>query len=158
MALPAGTLSSCKNCIELTTNGTTWVDFSDYLTVIAPDAWTRVSGTMHTFGPDYPINTTGKLNAIQVRIRGVYADTTATTNPFSYVYAQHTATCGGALGVRYAPNGCSTASQVFSTATATGHTSKIIELVLPPPDASSGDPLVWEALVEAPTWVKATYV
>ena len=157
MALPDGILSSCTNCVELTTNGTTWTDFSDYLTVIEPDAWTRVSGTMHVFGEDYPVNTTGKLEAVQVRIRGVYADSTATTNPFSYVYGQHTSSCGGKLGVRYAPAGCATTNQVFSTATATTHTSKIIEMVLPSPDAASGDPIVWEAVIQAPTWVKATY-
>ena len=38
MALPTGVLSSCTMCVELSTDGTTWIDFSDYLTVLEPGA------------------------------------------------------------------------------------------------------------------------
>lgn len=157
MALPEGTLSSCTMCVALSTDGTTWTDFSDYLTVIESDEWVRDSGSMPVFGEDWRINTTGKLNTLQVRVRGAYVDSTATTNPFSYVWAQHTATCGGALAVRWAPAGCETTNQVFSTATATGHPSNIVAMKLPQGDAGSGDPLVWEAVIEAPGIYRATY-
>lgn len=158
MALPAGTLSSCSECVELTTDGTTWTDFSDYLTVLTPDEWVRDSGNMPVFGEDVRVRTSGKLQVFQVRIRGVYVDSTATTNPFAYVWGQHTITCGGPLGVRWAYAGCTTTSQVFSTATATGHSSDVVAVQLPDGDAGSGDPLVWEAVVETAEITRATYV
>lgn len=157
MALPSGTASACAMCVELTTDGTTWTDFSDYLTVLEPDEWTRDTGNMAVFGEDVRVRTSGKLQVEQVRIRGVYVDATATTNPFSYVWAQFTTACGGALGVRWAPLGCATTNQVFSTATATGHDSEVIAMMPPAGDPNSGDPLVWEAVVEASTITKATY-
>lgn len=157
MALPAGTLSSCTMCVALSTNGTTWVDFSDYLTVITPDEWVRDSGNLAVFGEDWRVRTSGKLGVVQVRIRGAYVDSTVTTNPFSYVWAQHTTTCGGALAVRWAPAGCATDNQVFSTATATGHPSDVVAMTLPAGDAGSGDPSIWEAVIEAPGIYRATY-
>ena len=52
MALPSGILSSCTMCVELSTNGTTWQDFSDYLTVITPDAVTRDTAEIGVFGEE----------------------------------------------------------------------------------------------------------
>ena len=157
MALPTGVLGHCTMCVELSTNGTTWTDFSDYLTVLEPDEMSRVTGEAYVFGEDIPQNMLGKRESFTVRIRGMYADSTATTNPFSYVWAQWTTSCGGALAVRWAPAGCATTNQVFSTATATGHQSELINLMPPSGDASSGDPLIWEAVVKGNELYRATY-
>ena len=157
MPLPSGTLSSCTYCVELSTNGTTWTDFSDYITVVETPSISRARGSLAVFGEDYHITTTGKFEPVEIRIRGAYVDSTATTNPFSYVWAQFTTACGGALAVRFAPAGCATTNQVFSTATATGHPSKVVEVMPPSGDAGSADPLVWEAVIYAPQLHKATY-
>lgn len=157
MTLPAGALSSCTVCTELSTDGTTWTNFSAWLTVVEPDEWVRDSGSMPTFALDTRVRTSGKLQTLQIRIRGVYEDSTATTDPFVYVWNQHTASCGGALAVRWAPAGCGTANQVFSTATATGHNSGVVAVTPPAGDAGNSDPLTWEAVIEAPWINKATY-
>lgn len=157
MALPVGTLSSCTMCVSLSTDGTTWTDFSDYLTVIEAPEMTRTNGSLPVFGEDVHIITFGKREPFDVRIRGAYVDSTATTNPFSYVWAQWTTTCGGALAVRWAPAGCATTNQVFSTATATGHPCKVTALLPPGGDAASGDPLVWEAVIRANDLYRAAY-
>lgn len=158
MTLPAGRLSNCTMCTEFSTDGTTWTNFSNWVAVIAPDEWTRDSDSMPTFGFDARILTTGKLQTTQIRLRGIYEDSTATTDPFVYLWNQHTTTCGGALAVRWAPAGCATTNQVFSTATATGHSSAIVAITPPAGDANEATPLVWEALVETPVIYKATYV
>lgn len=157
MALPTGTLSSCTMCVELSTNGTTWTNFSAYLTVLESPEMTRDTGSVAVFGEDTKIRTSGPKNPPQIRVRGAYVDATATTNPFSYVWAQWTTSCGGALAVRWAPAGCATTNQVFSTATATTHKSGIISLMVPGGDAGSADPLVWEAVIESPDLYRATY-
>ena len=158
MALPVGVLSSCAMCVEASTNGTTWIDFSDYLTVLEPDEWTRDSGGMAVFTEGRRVRTSGALGLVQVRVRGVYIDSTATTNPFTYFWAQHTQACSAPLALRWAPAGCATTNQVFSTATATGHQSGIVGMTPGPSgDPNSGDPLVWEAVIETNDVVRATY-
>ena len=157
MALPAGTLSSCTLCIGLSTDGTSWTDFSDYLTVIEAPELTRATGNLAVFGEDVHITTVGKKEPVEVRVRGAYVDSTATTNPFSFVWTQWTTTCGGALAVRWAPAGCATTNQVFSTATATGHSSRVVAVTPPSGDASSADPLVWEAVIRASDLSRAAY-
>ena len=158
MTLPAGTLSNCTVCVALSTNGTTWTDFSTYLGIIEPSAMTRTTGETALFGNDAKLLSQGKKEAFDITIRGVYADSTATTNPFAYVWGQWTTSCGGALAVRWAPAGCATTNQVFSTATATGHNSKLVSLTPPAGDADSGDALMWEAVIRTGDLWKAAYV
>ncbi len=157
MALPTGILSSCTMCVELSTNGTTWTDFSDYISVIAPDAVTRDTAEAGVFGEDTKVTAVGHKNPIEVSLRAVYADATATTNPFSFVWAQWTTNCGGSMAVRWAPAGCATTNQVFSTATATGHYSRLISQTPPSGDADDVAPIMWEATIRAPDLYKATY-
>ena len=158
MALPTGILSSCTMCVELSTNGTTWTDFSDYLTVLEPGAVTRDTAEESTFGEDVMATAVGHRNPLEVTLRSVYTDATATTNPFSYVWGQWTTNCGGALAVRWAPAGCTTTNQVFSTATATGHYSRLISQTPPAGNAGDAAVLTWEAVVRAPELYRATYV
>jgi hypothetical protein len=157
MALPSGLLSSCTMCVELSTDGTTWTDFSDYLTVIEPGAVTRDTAEQAVFGEDGKATGVGKMNPIEVTVRSVYVDSTATTNPFSFIWAQWTSECGGALAVRWAPAGCATTNQVFSTATATGHYSRLISQTPPGGDAEDVNVIMWEAIVRAPQLYRATY-
>lgn len=158
MALPSGTLSSCTYCVELTTNGTTWTDYSDYLSVVEGPELTRITGEQAVFGEDTMHTTVGKRNPVEVRIRGVYTDTTATASgPFEFCWDQYTTTCGGAIGVRFAPAGCATTNQVFSTCTATGHNGEIISLTPPGGDAGDAAPLMWEAVIRSSELYRATY-
>ena len=158
MALPAGILGSCALCVQLSTNGTTWTDFSDYLSIVEPDGMSRLTGEGYVFGEDIAATVVSKREPFNITIRGVYADATATTNPFSYVWGQWTTACGGALAVRWAPAGCATSSQVFSTATATGHYSELVGLTPPSGDSGDAGPLMWEAVVRAPELYRAAYV
>ena len=157
MALPTGILSSCTMCVELSTDGTSWTDFSDYLTVLEPGAVTRDTAEESTFGEDVMATAVGHRNPIDITIRSVYTDSTATTNPFSYIWGQCTTNCGGALAVRWAPAGCTTTNQVFSTATATGHYSRLTSQTPPAGNAGDAAVLTWEAVVRAPELYRATY-
>ena len=157
MALPTGILSSCTMCVELSTNGTTWSDFSDWLAVVDPSPVTRPTAEQAVFGEDTMATAVGKREPIEVTIRSVYTEGTTTADPFYYIWSQWTTACGGALAVRWAPAGCTTDHQVFSTATATGHYSRLISQTPPGGDAGEPGPIMWEAVVRAPTLYMATW-
>ena len=144
-------------CVELSTNGTSWTDFSDYLTVVEGPEMTRMSGEAYVFGEDIAVMTGGKREPVEVQLRGVYVESTATTNPFSFVWAEFTADCGYTVHVRWSPAGCTTAHQVFSTATATTDVAEMTSLTLPGGSADDGSPILWAAVIRAPTIYRATY-
>jgi hypothetical protein len=144
-------------CVELSTNGTTWTDFSDYLAVIDPAAVTRDTAEQAVFGEDTMATAVGHRNPVEVTLRSVYTEGTTTADPFYYVWSQWTTNCGGVLAVRWAPAGCTTDHQVFSTATNTGHYSRLISQTPPGGDAGEPGPIMWEATVRAPTLHMATW-
>ena len=156
MALPAGT-SSCPMCVRLSTDGTSWTDYSDWLSVLEGPELTRDTGEQAVFGEDNKLATVGKRNPPEVRIRGVYTDGTATaSSPFEYVWDQYQITCGGPCAVEWGPFGCGTAHQVFSTATATTHDSEVIAMTIPGGDAGDASPIMWEAVIRASELYRAT--
>jgi len=144
-------------CVQLSVDGTAWVDHSDQVSVIESPVQTRTSGELAVFGEDTMVPTTGKLEPLEITIRGPYLDATATTNAFGLLYSRWTTACGGELNVRWAPAGCATTNQVFSTATATGGYSKLVSLTWPGGEAGSADPLVYEAVIRAPFIFRAVY-
>jgi hypothetical protein len=147
MALPDG-LSSCAMCVELSTDGTAWTDYSDWLSVLEPPELTRVTGEQPVFGEDTMVTTVGKRNPAEVRIRGIYTDTTVVaSSPFELLWDQYEVTCGGAACVRWGPAGCTTDDQVFTTATGATHDSELISITPPGGDAADGAPLMWEAVI-----------
>jgi len=157
MAHVTGILSSCTMCVQLSANGTAYVDHSDSLSVIEPPEMTRITGDGYVFGEDTPIVTTGKREPVEIRLRGVYVDGTATTNAFGLLWGQYTTTCGGNMYVRWAPAGCTTDNQVFSTGTATTDMSELISLTPPGGEAAAGEPLMFEAVIKASALYRATW-
>ena len=155
MALPSG-MSACAMCVEITTDGggTTWVDNSDTLSVVTPGAQTRASSDTYVFGEDIALLTWGKKGPMEITLRGVYTEGTGTTDTWNTMYTAHDVACGDDFDVRWAPLGCATTSQVFST---TPGASKIISLTPPMGDAASSDALVFEAVVKTSDMTWATY-
>jgi len=144
-------------CVELSTEGTSWTDFSDYLSVLTPAPMTRDTGEQAVFGENLKQPGVGKRNPTEVTIRGIYRDATATTDPFHLVWTQWQIDCGGPLAVRWSPAGCTTTNQVFSTATVSTNVSSLIGLTMPGGDADSGAPIMWEAVVRTVDVTKATW-
>lgn len=154
MTLPEG-MSSCAVCVEITDDGgTTWDDVSDDVTVITPGEGTRQTGEAFVFGEDLALVVFGKRDPLDWVLRGVYTEGTATTDVWNTLYTSWSTTCGGTLGVRYAPLGCATTSQVFALPPAT---AKVTSITPPLVDAGSPDVLMYEATVHANTFTWATY-
>lgn len=157
MALPDEALSSCTMCVELGTSGTSWTDFSDWITVIEPPGMSRMSGEAYVFGEDTAVQTAGKREPFEIVIRGVYEDATATSDPFFYLWSEWNVACGDNVYIRWAPAGCTTTSIAFSTATATTDVSTLINLTPPGGSADDASPLLWEATIRAPLLYRAAY-
>ena len=150
MALPTG-MSSCAMCVRLMT-GTAWVDYSDNLSVVEPPSWDRDTAKANVFGETAPLTVTGKHNPVDVTIRGIWA--AGTTDAFYVVYAQYTTACSGLVAVQWAPEGCATTSDAFSTNTTK---STVSSLVFPGGDSGSADVLMWECTIHSPDITRGTY-
>ena len=150
MTLPDG-MSSCAMCVEIMT-ATTWVDYSDNLSVVEAPTWTRPTAEAHVFGETAPLTVVGKADPVDVTIRGVWAEGTA--DPFYVVYAQFTTACSGMAAVRWSPAGCATTHDAFYTSTTK---SVVASLTFPDGDAGSADIIMWEFVVHSPNITRATW-
>jgi hypothetical protein len=144
MALPAG-LSSCAMCVEIMAGGTTWTDYSDFLSVVDPPAQTRMMGEAYVFGEDTAVLGAGKLEPTEVTIRGVWTD--ATADPFYAVLTEFQTACGDMVAVRWSPGGCASTHRSFRTSTTA---SEVSSLTFPGGDSGSADVLMWEAVIRSP--------
>lgn len=159
MALPLG-FSSASIVARLSSSGTAWSDFSDYLSVIEPPEVARMTGEAYVFGEDTALVTVGKMQPVEVRVRGVYVDGTATTSAYVFLWNAFTATAttgGGVMGIQWAPDGTTATDYCFSTATATSADSKVVSITVPGGDAADGAPLMFEAVIRSGTLYRATY-
>lgn len=150
MALPDG-MSACALCVEIM-SGTTWTDVSDNMSIVEPPEMPRESGETPVFGEDTYLVTFGRRKPLEVTVRGVWAEGTA--DPFYTVYLAHTTPCGALNAVRWAPAGCATSSDAFSTSTT--H-SKIVNLQFPGGDASDGSPIMYQFVVKTPELTRAAW-
>lgn len=150
MALPSG-MSSCAMCVELMT-GTAWVDYSDYLSVVEPPTLTRSSAEAYVFGEDTAVLGFGKLEPIEVTVRGIYTDSTA--DPCYAVMTEFQTACGDKVAVRWSPAGCTTAHRSFRTHTTA---SEVLSWTPPGGDSGSADVLMWEAVIRSPDLTEAAW-
>ena len=153
MALPEG-MTSCAMCVEWTTSGSAWVDGSDSISVVEPPTQERMTSEAWVFGETTPVIGVGKKSPIEVECRGVYAEGTTTADVFYQVYAANSTGCGTLFAIRYAPAGCTTAHEVFATATTD---SRISSLTYPGGDAGSADVIMYGFTVRSTSLTRATW-
>ena len=152
MALPAG-MSSCAMCVQfMTGTTTTWSTTSSNMSVVDPPTATRMSGEAYVFGEPIALVTYGKREPLDVTVRGIWAEGTA--DPFYNIYLAWTTACGGTTAVRWAPAGCTTAHDAFSTSTTA---SRVTALTFPAGDAGDGSPIMYEFTVHTPEVTRATW-
>ena len=153
MALPDG-MTSCAMCVQFSTNGAAWYDASDALSVVEPFEATRMSGEAYVFGEDTAETGVGKREPVEVKVRGVYAEGTTTVYPAYEAYKAFTTTCGGLLAVRWAPAGCTTAHEVWSTQTTD---SEVVAFSPPVGDAGSADIIMFDFTVRTSAVTRAAW-
>jgi hypothetical protein len=152
MALPAG-MSSCAMCVQIMSGTTTtWVDVSDNISVVESPTATKPVAEAYVFGETTPLTTVGKNGPVDLHLRGIWAEGTA--DPFYVVLTQFEVACGGKLAVRWAPAGCSSTHDAFSTSTTN---CPVSELTYPGGDAASADVLMYEFTVHTPAITRAAW-
>lgn len=151
MALPDA-MSACSMCVEIMAGGTTWTDYSDFLTVIEPPTQTRMTAEQYVFGEDTAALGWGKREPVDVPVRGVFEEGTA--SPFYAVLQEWEAACGDMVAVRYSPGGCTTDNDSFRTSTTAG---KMSTITYPGGDAASADVLMFEFSIRTPEITRAVW-
>jgi len=151
MALPSG-MSACSMCVEVMAGGTTWTDYSDYISVLEPPTQTREIGSAYVLGEDTALLGSGRLAPVGVTVRGVYTD--ATADPGYAIMSEFQTACGDMVAVRWAPAGCTTAHRSFRTSTTA---SEVSSFQYVGGDAASADVLMWEAEITSPDITEAAY-
>lgn len=152
MALPEG-MSACAMCVELMT-GTTFVDYSDWLSVVDPPTQTRDAGEAYVYGEDTAVIGIGRRGPVDVTIRGVWTDVGTTADPFYVTMTEFITACGDMVAVRWSPGGCATTHRSFRTSTTK---SEVISLTYPGGDAGSADVIMWEAVIRSPDITEAAW-
>jgi hypothetical protein len=147
MAQTSDGISAVGGKVEISTNNSDWTDISGYAAGITFSGYDRQSGEAFTFDGDEAIVGFGKLNPTEVEVRCVY--TNGSTDPYKTVLGQHQTAGGGALYVRWSPEGGDTTGEDIFTSK---ETSKCIGILPPDGEAGPGDPVMFAFKVKTPGW------
>jgi len=148
MAQTTGGISMVANYVAISSNGSSFTDVSGEANAIESPELARAAGELFTFDGDTPIVKAGKLAAVDVTVKLVYSELTASAFETLRGYLQ---TAGGqATYVRWAPKGNTTGNFQFTTGA-----SVITKMNLPGGEAESGEPVAVSFTVHAPSVTKA---
>src|SRR5512138_502700 len=89
--------------VEISTNGSSWTDISGHSAKVTPSGGDRQTGQAYTFDGEDPIVKVGKKNPREMRVDIIYTE--ETNDAFEVARAQFEAAGGGAMYVRYSPDG-----------------------------------------------------
>ncbi len=135
--------------VEVSQDGSTWVDLAPYGTSIATTGGDRATGEVNVFDDEIPIVKAGKKASKDLTIRFVYTEEAA--GPFVQIRTWDV-TEGGVMYARYWPAGKAVASFVFYTGAGI-----ITTFDDPGGEAGSGDPVLIEVTIKCEELVKTTW-
>lgn len=145
MAQTTAQLSAVDAKVEVSTNGSTWVDISGSANKVDAGTQERSVGQAFTFDGDGALLTYGKRQPIEVAVTCIYTET-ASTEAFEVVRALFETENGAAIYLRWQPVGTGTGKAIYSTGSA-----KLKSFQYPPIEAESADPVLFEFVVVAST-------
>ena len=134
MTQTTGQLSMACGKIEVSTDGTNWVDISGSAQSITGVTQTRMSGEAYTQDGDTAVVTWGKREPMTPTVTVIYTE--VNTEAWRRAYQEFTADCGDALYHRWSPGGGDVGDWRFYTPEA-----KIISFDFPAIDAADGSPI-----------------
>lgn len=133
MAQTTGATSAVNAVIEISTNGSSWVDASGHSNKLAVSGGERVTGDLTTFSGDTPIITRGKRNPLDIKIDAVYTETAGEVQRL--VRAAHQT--GTDLYVRWSVKAASSGNLRYTSAAGVA-----VSPVFPNVDAGDGKPVM----------------
>jgi hypothetical protein len=149
MAQTTTAMSSVNAAVEISINGTTWIDLSGSSTSVAPGSQPRMTGETHTLEGDLAVITSGKREPMDIAVSSLYTETEGET--FEVLRPLHQN--GTRVYFRYSPLGSGATGRAVYTATnddGTPGACIISELDWPEVDATSADPIAIAYTVRAP--------
>jgi hypothetical protein len=131
--------------VEISSNGSTWVDISGVTNSVKPGKGTRMRGTRWTHEGDTAILTSGKRNTIPIDVSVIASEGTA--DPFETVRTAFEANTP--LYLRWSPKGGTTGEFIFTT------DPGYVDMDYPPTDAEDAKPNVISFTLETPKITKS---
>lgn len=144
-----GAMSSVDMYVGFSSDDSTWYDVSGTVSSVDVSGGERVTGAAYTFTGDGPIIKSGKKGPITVTVKAVYDENTL--NAYAYALTAYDTAGGGDMYVRWSPGGG--ASGDFGYTTSVG---VVKSCVYPSGDVTSGDPIMFEMIVECGSITKST--
>jgi|SRR3990172_2780945 len=146
-----GALSAVNAAVQYSANGSTWTsDLSGAGNKVTVGDAARMSGAKYTFDGDVAIITTGKREPIEITFAFVYTE--GASDAYKLLRDLHEAEDGTAIYMRWIPKGLTVGNFVNTVGPV-----KITNFKDPENDPESGDPLMFEITVLAPSITRSTY-
>ena len=153
MAQTTTAMSGVDATVEISTDGTTWIDLSGSSTSVSPGSQSRMTGETHTLEGDLAIITPGKREPMEISVTTLYTE--ASGEAFETLRPLFVARTR--IYFRYSPLGPGATGRAVFTATnddATPGACIISELDWPEVDATSADPIAIAYTVRVPGLIR----
>lgn len=147
MAQTTGAVSFKDVYIGMSTDGSSWTDISGYSNAVSHSGGERQTGSAYTADGDTAIITRGKRQPITVTVRAVY---TEAANQ-AYDEANDAYEGGTDFYLRWSPKGDDSTELRYTTSAGT-----VKNPVYPQGDASNGDPVMIDLVVECASITETT--
>jgi hypothetical protein len=141
--------------VEVSVDGTTWIDISGSANTVEPGSQTRMTGTAYTFEGDVAIITSGKREPLEVSVSALYTETAG--EAFESIRANFEA--GTRMYFRYSPLGTGATGRSVYTASNDGATAGAVivsEMDWPEAAADNADPVAVSFMVMCPALIRTT--
>jgi hypothetical protein len=155
MAQTTTALAAVDADVEISVDGTTWINVSGSANTVEPGSQTRMTGDAYTFDGDVAIIAKGKREPLEVSVSALYTETAGET--FEAVRANFEA--GTRVYFRYSPQGIGASGRAVYTASNDGATAGAViisELDWPEAAADSADPVAIAFTVRCPALIRTT--
>jgi len=156
MAQTTGGLARSNFKLEVSNDGTTWVDISGAAAGVTPGGGEQMVGEQNTADGAFPIVVSGKkFSARTLEFNCVYTDTA--NEPWKFVSTRYNSVTP-TVYVRYSPEGGAIGNQRFLVADGAGNAfaAPIVNCLPPEGDATTGDPLMFTFSVICPRLYETT--
>ena len=138
--------------VEVSQDGSTWIDLSCYGSSIAVAGGDRTTGEVNVFCDERPIVKAGKKASQDLTIRYIYTEELGASAPFTNMRTWDD-TEGGVIYARYWPKGKVAGNFCFSTGQAI-----ITSFLDPQGEAGAGDPVLCEIAIKTEQLTKTIWV
>lgn len=147
MGQTTGGMSAAGMYVGYSANGSSWTEFSGSTWSVEVSGGERVTGAGYTFDGDTPIVKAGKRQPLTVTVRGIFSGDADELYQTAQTYYEN----GSALYLRWSPGGGDAGDLGFTT-----NGGYVKNPPYPGGDATSGDPVMSELVLECATITEST--